>query len=182
MTCIIGLKDSGKVYIGGDSLILNSGTTLTASDPKPFKKGDMIFASSGYARFSKIVRYSFTVPKHDKNLSTMEYLNTVFIGSLMKCCDDMQYNKKRESRAETSDSLIIGYDSRIFRMSCDYDVTEYDSNYISIGSGEDYALGSLFSTENSGLMASERIIKALEAAEFFNNGVRFPFGIVELWK
>ena len=43
MTCIVGLVENGKVYIGGDSAGVAGLDVRMRSDEKVFTKGNMIF-------------------------------------------------------------------------------------------------------------------------------------------
>jgi hypothetical protein len=64
-------------------------------------------------------------------------------------------------------------------MDTDYHIGEADVPYMAEGSGQQLALGSLYST---GLIKTprKRVRMALEAAAKFNMAVRGPFTIIEV--
>ena len=170
MTCIVALKHEGKIYMGSDSQI-SCGRQKLIGECKVFKKGTMLIGSAGYSRFQKILRYNFNIPEHNESLSDIEYLNSVFIDSLRELCDKKQYLRIIESKSEISDTTLIGYNGKIYKMALDFDVSTYDIPYFAIGSGEDIALGSMFSTINITELAPENKIKlAIGAACYFNDG------------
>lgn len=62
---------------------------------------------------------------------------------------------------------------------------ESDCKYAAVGSGEEYALGSLYTTSSQAVFdwakhytPGERLVVALEAAEKFCGSVQAPFHIV----
>ncbi len=63
----------------------------------------------------------------------------------------------------------------MFEIASDFQVGEVLKNYVSVGCGCSYALGSMYSTEKSSKDPKSRIVIALEAAQEFSAGVREPF-------
>jgi len=63
MTCIVGLVENGKVYIGGDSAGVAGLDITTRKDEKVFQKENMIFGFTSSFRMGQILRYSFKNPR-----------------------------------------------------------------------------------------------------------------------
>jgi hypothetical protein len=81
---------------------------------------------------------------------------------------------------EFGGTFLVGFKGRLFRIADDFQVGESEHGFDACGSGEDVALGSLFSTRLlTARSAQERLEEALRAAETFNAGVRGPFHFVE---
>lgn len=168
MTCIVALKHDGVLYLGSDSQVSFGGTIFYDSEPKVFKKGSMIIGCAGNLVFGKILKYNFNIPDHSESLSDLEYLNSVFVDSLREICRKREYLKVIDSRSGTSDSTLICYHGEIYRLSSDFDVTLFSGDFISIGSGGEFALGSMYST--SGVSPIDRLNTAIEAACLYDDG------------
>jgi ATP-dependent protease HslVU (ClpYQ) peptidase subunit len=106
-------------------------------------------------------------------------MNIDFISALRECLEknNLKLDTSSPERNDMSE-LIIGIKGRIFIIEDDWQVTEYIHDYLAIGSGSPYALGSLYSTTD--LPPNERVQKALEAADQFSITVCQPFDYIVL--
>lgn len=176
MTCIVGLVDEGKVYIGGDSAGV-AGLVLTVhADQKVFRNGPMVFGFTSSFRMGQLLRYALSVPDHDPRLDTDKYMVTTFVDAVRSCLKTGGYARK-ENEEESAGQFLVGYKGRIFCLDTDYQVACPDDAYIALGCGGQIARGALYATH--GRPAEERLRLALEAAERFSAGVRAPF-VVEV--
>jgi ATP-dependent protease HslVU (ClpYQ) peptidase subunit len=175
MTCIAGLIDKGKVYMGGDSAGL-SGLDLTIrADSKVFKKDSFIFGFTSSFRMGQILRYKFKPPYHKPEIGTEEYMSTDFIDAVRQCLKENGYSKV-ENNEEIGGTFLVGYRGKLYRVDSDYQVGVSLDNFAACGSGEAYALAALYNTAH--LEPKERILRALKTAEYFSAGVRGPFVIL----
>jgi hypothetical protein len=177
MTCIAGLVDNGVVYIGGDSAGIGGSLLSVRADQKVFQNGEFIFGFTTSFRMGQLLRYSLNPPKNYENIDINKFMVTKFIESVRKCLKDGGYAYK-DNEVESGGTFLVGYKGRLFKIDSDYQVGEALIGFDACGCGEDIALGSLYSTQEQ--PPKERILKALEAAERFNAGVRRPFNIVEI--
>lgn len=179
MTCIVGIKNKGKVYIGGDSAGVNSRYDIAARlDPKVFLVDDMAIGYCGSFRMGQLLRY-IDPPKHKKGVDDFQYMVTQFVPLIRKTFTDGGYNKKDKEQDEGG-LFLIGYRGHLYSIESDYQVAENVDAYDAIGCAYGYALGSLYHTTD--LSPEERINKALEAAEHFSAGVISPYLIVNTKK
>ena len=176
MTCIVGVVDKGKVYIGGDSAGVAGYSLKVRADEKVFQNGPFLFGFTSSFRMGQLLRYAFTPPKHDSDLSDYQYLVTAFVNAVRQCLKDGGFATK-ESEAEKGGIFLLGYRGHLYKVESDYQVGQSVDSYDTCGCGEDIAVGALYATE--GQDAKKRINKALEAAERFSAGVRGPF-VVEV--
>lgn len=171
MTCIVGLKKDDKIYIGGDTLGSNLYSKTVRMDDKVFIKDDMIFGFTSSYRMGQILRYSFTAPERSvKVIDDMTYLVNDFIPALINCYSKFHWLTKEKDVA-SGGTFLLGYKKRLFAIYNDFQVAESIDDYCSCGCGEDFALGSMYSTEQSSLTPEDRITKAIEAATKFSCGV-----------
>ncbi|HEY7357571.1 MAG TPA: hypothetical protein VH590_13930 [Ktedonobacterales bacterium] len=175
MTCIVGLVDEGKVYIGGDSAGVNGGWDLIVrADPKVFRNGPFVMGFTTSFRMGQLLHYAFVPPPHPPGLDLYHYMSIEFINAVRDCLKNGGWAKK-EGEKETGGVFLVGYQGHLFHIDSDYQVGEALDGYMSVGSGDEVARGALYATHK--LPPLVRIRLALEAAERWNAGVRGPFVI-----
>jgi ATP-dependent protease HslVU (ClpYQ) peptidase subunit len=180
MTCIVGLEHDGKVWIGGDSATFRAGDLALriTEDAKIFSIKDIIFGSAGSLRVNQLVRFSLKIPPQ-KVKDDHRYLCTSFMDAFRKCLSDGgSIGAEEHGEEEIESNFLVGYRGHLYRIETDYNVQIPKIGFDACGSGEDYALGSLFSTQNSKLSPEERLTLAMEAAACFSASVSPPFSML----
>jgi ATP-dependent protease HslVU (ClpYQ) peptidase subunit len=180
MTCIVGLVDKGKVYMGGDSLS-TAGSHIVHLHPKIFKIGsEFIIGTSGSVRTAQLLEFSFLPPAHNTGDANDRYMASTFANSLRDCLknNDVTWKKEGEEQA-TNLYFLVGYRKQLFKVWSNFTISFPHNDYEACGSGCDYALGAL-SVLPKNLPAKKKILLALEAAEKWNTGVRRPFTILSI--
>lgn len=186
MTCIVGLVDKGKVYIGGDTMGVDLPALLkcTRKDEKVFIKDDFIFGFAGSYRLGQIVRYKLNAPDRKVKQTDFEYLVADWLTSLREVCKEEGMTKVDDNVESIEGGLLFGYKGKLYTVEEDFQIGEVDTPYWSIGCGDHFALGSLATTQklvkNKRISATNRIRMALETAEFFSAGVGGPFNILNI--
>jgi ATP-dependent protease HslVU (ClpYQ) peptidase subunit len=181
MTCIVGLKYKGKVYIGADSLASNDQLQRTVRvDDKVFIKGDMLFGFTVSYRMGQILRYSFDLPERNEGIGDMDYLVGHFIPALIQCYTDQGFIKKDETGESVGGQFLLGYRGGLYDIQDDFQVAVPFLDYAACGCGGELALGSMFTTQklNKTLSPEKRIVTALEAATEHSAGVAPPFVVL----
>lgn len=188
MTCIVGLVDSGKVIIGGDSAGVRHYDITIRKDPKVgiIEVGDHRFVV-GYSssfRAGQVLLHNFRPQlEHLDNtdLDTYTYMVSHFVEELRECFKNHGIARKREEIDSQGSEFLVGFRSRLFIISYDYQVGESHCGFSATGSGMIAALGSLHTTMyDSAGQGMARVKSALEAAEFLNCGVSAPFTILRI--
>ncbi len=178
MTCIVGLVDNGKVYLGGDSLGVAGLDATVRRDKKVFRNGEFIMGFTTSYRMGQLLQYKFTASrKLEATEDPMSYMVNVFVEDVRKCLETGGFNKKKDGQDEAG-TFLVGFAGRLFRVDSDYQVGESEDGYDSCGCGQAYALGSFFTTLQH--PPEQRIIAALETAEHFSAGVKSPFTTITL--
>ena len=188
MTCIVGLVNNGKVYIGGDSAEIAGYNLRIRADEKVFKNGPFIMGFTTSFRMGQLLRYKFEPPKHlfdddGKLIDTYKFMATTFIDSVRKCLKDGGYAQKDKDQ-EWGGTFLVGYRDRLFIIEDDYQVGESVDKYDTVGCGQQIALGSLDATGMANRFGNfkqspkERVEIALSAAEKYSAGVRGPFVVL----
>ncbi len=176
MTCIIGLIDNEKVYMGCDSAGVAGLDISGRADQKIFKVGDFIMGFTTSFRMGQLLRYDFNPPKKPPNVDIYKYMVTKFIDEVRMCLKRGGFASK-DKETEEGGTFLVGYAKHLFRISSDYQVGQNILPFDSCGCGQSYALGSLYTTRNNNIKPQKRISMALETAQEFSTGVRMPFHI-----
>ncbi|HSK39301.1 MAG TPA: hypothetical protein VK943_06005 [Arenibaculum sp.] len=174
MTCIVGLVDDGRVWMGGDSAGVSGLDITVRADPKVFRNGPFLIGFTSSFRMGQLLNFRLKVPAQEPGTDVFGYMVTVFVEAARDCLKEGGY-AQRNNDAETGGSFLVGYRGRLFSIQSDYQVCEADRSFHAIGCGADYALGAFAASRQ--LPAEQRVRLALEVAETFSGGVRAPFRI-----
>jgi hypothetical protein len=177
MTCIVGIVENGKVYMGGDAAGVNGYSVRVRKDPKLFKVGEFLFGYTSSFRMGQLLGYSFVPPKHYPDVTKEEYMHVTFINHIREIFKTGGYTEVNAGYKESGGTFLVGYQGSLYMVDDDFQLGESIWGYDSVGCGGDIAMGSLFSTEGKPPM--ERLGIALSAASTFSAGVRGPFLFME---
>lgn len=183
MTCIVGFVKDGITYIGGDSLGSNGYSGTVNKNRKVFHSKDTDKAIIGYTstfRMGQLLQYSkglFDELSINKDNINDEYMITNFIPRLQNLFNNGGIEQNNNG-VKSSGEFLLGYKDKLYKVQSDYSILESVDNYDACGCGEDFALGSLKTTENMNLKPEEKIHLALQSASKFSVGVAPPFYII----
>jgi len=146
MTCIVGIVEKKKVFIGSDNVTICGfvKNNKSAHQTKIFKNGPFIIGSCGACRINDIVKYHFKPPIVDKKMDINKYMITKFIPALTKAFRDNKYLKDDNNVETFNGSLLIGYKNKLFKIDSNFALGENDTNYATIGSAHEVAYGALY--------------------------------------
>ncbi len=171
MTCIVGIAENGKVFMGGDSAGVDGNGNMTIrKDSKVFVLDDrFIIGFTSSFRMGQVLQYKLKVPIQKDSQTDFEFMVTDFIDSVK---DAFKENGCEEGH------FLVGYKGTLYNIASDFQVGIPADQFDSVGCGENYALGSLY--ESDGGSPSLRILNSLRAAEHFSSGVSSPFTFLHL--
>jgi len=179
MTCIVGLKHNGIIYMGGDSAGVDDNYGLVIrNDQKVFKKDGFIFGFTSSFRIKQLLRYCFISPPHHPSRDVYEYMVGDFVNAIRICLKDGGFATKKDEE-EKGGQFLVGYRGRLFNIESNYQVGESVFDFDSCGCGYTYALGALHVLTWTKIKEPKAVVKkALETAQQFSAGVREPFHII----
>lgn len=183
MTCIVGWVHKGTIYMGGDSAAVGGMDIKVRLEPKVFiVNNSFIIGFTGSIRMGQLLRFSLKPGMQRKSQTDYEYMCTDFINTVRKCftAGGFMGKDKEDGEREEGGSFLVGYHGVLYEIASDFQVGINSEPYCSLGCGEDYAHGSLFTTAKLNLSPQEKITYALETATHFSTGVRPPFIILQL--
>jgi len=177
VTCIVGLVEDGKVYIGGDSAGVAGYSLTVRKDRKVFQIGDVLIGGTSSFRMLQLLQYALKLPDYDAETNLDRYMATTFVDALRQCFKDGGYASKQNEQ-ESGGTFLVGFHGRLFEIEADYQVGEPLSGYAAVGCGAEIATGAMYATPD--MQPKKRIELALQASERHNAGVRGPFHIETL--
>lgn len=183
MTCIVGITEGKKVWVGGDTAgtHLDNWLQQTGLESKVWKEGEVVIGGCGSFRIMQLLRYKMVMPAVPDDIDVTEYLVGDFADAMRTCLMEGGALSvwDEDSTEEMADSgYLVAVRGRIFEIYSDFGVGEFEDGFAAIGCGKQFALGSLYSTHD--IKAKERVQLSLEAAEHFSAGVRGPFTVEKL--
>ncbi len=182
MTVIAAIKQNDIVYLGCDSLFMDSYKITTRVGKKIIVKGELIFGiTTTHTRIYQLLEHSLKLAS-TKNVKTDDlhgYLVTSFLPKFRKILD-VQDLLQDDKEAPSPSPMLIGVRNKLFELDVDFDISEIDTSYKAIGMGGDYASGSLITSEilQPTLPAEQRLLLALQTSGEFSCGVKGPFYII----
>jgi len=181
VTCIVGIVEEDKVFMGGDSCASDEWSWSEAKNPKVFINGPFLIGGCGSFRMIDLLHYTLEVENQHQDLSDDRFMRTVFIESARLC---LREGGILESEG-TGGDFLVGYNNNLYYVQSDFAVLDCPEWGMSVGSGSYAARGSLASAQhlrNHGydFDAEQRIVMALESAEMTTQTVRNPWVLLNI--
>jgi|SRR5690554_403381 len=183
MSCIVGIAEkNGDIVMGADSAGIYGDYQIEVSrrSRKVFRKGNFLFGCGGPFRYMQILQYAFTPSKINEDEDIFRYIVNTFIPEAKKCLEANGWLIHDNGRDVGSCHFLVGHKGRLISVSGDFSIDELIYEYCAVGTGADFAYGSLHTTSKLSIATEQRILMALEAAEVFCREVRRPFTIMKL--
>ena len=166
MTCIVGRVHDGKVTIGADSIGAAHYDYTIRKDKKLFRLGEFVIGCTSSYRMIQLIQYKMHPPVIPDDMELHEYMVVHFVEELRRVLKDGGY-AQIDNNVEKGGQFLVGIRGCLFRVDSDFQVGESVCGMDSIGCGQDYALGAMFSGAD--------LERALEVAEKCSCGVKGPF-------
>ena len=176
MSCVIGLVDNGRVWMGGDSIAVDSaGWKVSDNSPKVFRRENYVLGVAGSIRLRQLLRFE-ALPE----LRADEPERSVEV--LVETIREMAEAKKLLDGAGElpSTGLLVGFAGCLFDVQPNFGVVSPRCGYSAIGVGGPAALGALAILAHSNKGPEERIKQALSASAQFCAMVCPPFVVESL--
>jgi ATP-dependent protease HslVU (ClpYQ) peptidase subunit len=171
VTCIAGLVDNNIIYIGGDRGVSDDSSILSMLQPKVIIKGDWIYGYAGSLGNGQLFDF-IDLPDVKKKDDVYKILRMDVVENYKSILDT-----HGSSKDDDSTDFIIGCLGRLFEFNTDdWGVAEITE--VAIGSGGNFALGSLYSTIGNDPI--ERIGLAIGAAITYSPTCQGPIDILSL--
>ena len=160
MTVIAGIKTKESVFLMGDRGASDGSSIVSLTTPKLWRQAENIICGyAGSGGVGQMIQYMNWPVLGKQNIP--EWMRTHLVPSIVS------EKEKRVTKEGDDAGLLIGIKGSkktyLFEMdTSDYSVWEFD--YTAIGSGGQFALGSLFTTQKEKGSEKERLTIALDAS------------------
>jgi ATP-dependent protease HslVU (ClpYQ) peptidase subunit len=142
MTCIAGLVKDGSVYLAGERGASEGSYIVAIDRPKIWKNGPYIFGYAGTFE-GQHIQHNFVPPAPDGNVD--KFMHGKFLKALKEFYSEWDIVTGKESEL----SLLIGVKGKLYEHEAEgLTLISYSREFAAIGSGADYAMGSLHATQN----------------------------------
>lgn len=178
MTCIVGIVEGDEVYIGADSAAVSGYEVRESKVPKVFVNGPFIIGYTSSFRMGQILRHHLR-PTPQGPEGTMQYMVCTFVEAVRECLKGHGFSKV-EHNVEVGGFFLVGYRGALYGIEDDFQVNLYADGVMAIGCGRQYALGALKALET--MPARKRLLRALEVAAYYSQGVMGPFLVLKASK
>jgi len=184
-TCIVGIRHNGTVYIGGDSFSATDSSGFVNKTKKVFHlqgKEDLVVGYTSSFRMGQLLQYSTDLFDEDDfkiaGKIDEKYLVNTFIPKVQDLFSRGGYQTKNNEELHGG-NFLLGYKGKLYNVQTDYSILEREDDYVAIGCGDDFALGSLHTTSHMDYSVEQRIKLALLSASKFSVYVSPPFYMVD---
>ena len=164
MTVIVAVKDkqTNQIYMAGDRMASTDSTKIKLAEPKVFMKAGYLMGYAGTMSGSKV--YHNFMPTWANDIQDINgFMQSGFLKELKSFYEEWDIDTSNEAEL----SLLIAVGGNIYEHhASDMSMTLLEDGIASIGSGSEYALGSLYVTP--GLPAGDRAKIAVDAANYFS--------------
>ena len=166
MTVIVAVKDkqTNQIHMAGDRMASTDSTKIKLAEPKVFFRSGFLIGYAGTMDGSKI-KHNFEpswmndIPSNDFD----HFMQSDFLKELKSFYEEWGIDTSNEAEL----SLLIAARGNIYEHhASDMSMTLLEDGIGAIGTGSEYALGSLYVTP--GLPAGDRAKIAVDAATYFS--------------
>jgi ATP-dependent protease HslVU (ClpYQ) peptidase subunit len=173
MTCIVGISDGINVYIGGDRGASDGTAIVSLDSPKVYKRGEWIFGYAGSMGIGQMMQ-CIVMPDIKKDEDVFTVLRMDVVQAFKSILDD--HGITIDENIDTD--FLIGARGRLFEFNpSDWSVAEIKET--AIGSGGNFALGSLHTSSIYKIPIVDRIEHALYSAITYSTTCQGPIDILK---
>lgn len=124
-----------------------------------------------------LLQYSFQVPAFSGE-DPMSYLVNDFLDAMREHFQEKGFLQKKEEKEVIDGRILLGLRGELYQIGTELNINRSRDSYYALGVGEEYAYGSLYTTERLSLEPMQRLQMALEAATSHNTDVAGPFTFI----
>lgn len=175
MTCIVACKRNQVICLGGDSTTTSDYHQIQNRDAKVFRRAHMLFGTSGNPRLRNLLQFTMDIPEIQESEDPMSYLVRRFLKTLRDCFQEEGFLRGENGQESIDGRFIIALRQELYLFGRDMNITRPAHPYLAIGTGAEYAYGSLATTTRMDLEPQQCVQLALEAAALHCTDVASPF-------
>ena len=158
MSLVVAIEYDKSVLIGSDSLAVSGdGEIRMRPHGKFFKTGKYLIEYVGYGRDAQLLEYGWEPPKNIQDFPETIRERLSDNGRLITTSGE-------DAIEGIASTFVVCHNRRIYELNADFELVVLSRNYSAIGSGNQFALGSLYTTQFSkSITPYDRLELALKA-------------------
>lgn len=169
MTTIAAIQGDGWVVMGADTQSTYHGyRAVTMADDKVVDNNGVLIAGCGSGRGSNIIHHKWKAPKPTTKKTPEQldkWMAKVFIPQLREVFIEAGYDMKDDGDYAQHESVfLIAVQGVLYIIDDDYSFDRDSRNYITSGSGGDFAQGALYYAGDRIFTDKEYAVKAMSKA------------------
>ena len=170
MSCIVALIEDDVAYVGYDSAATSMMEIRTVKTAKAFKNEDYIICFCGSVRAGLILQDKFWSPPEDPD----------WLPDSVRChLEEYRITRERDGAPEHDTDFLFVKGHQLYELISDFSLFEIDGNFTAIGSGKQFAIGSLYESRDGEISPEDRVVRALTCASYYSPSVRGPYKVIK---
>lgn len=174
MTVVIGIKTKTGVMMGCDSFSGTEFLNERTGDAKVQKIGSFLIGMTGGFRVFQLITTSSIFKELKPKGNPFNFMINKFIPCLQDLLAKNDCKGVEDNLPFIDGHLLVAFGCNLFTVQNCLQVLRHGANYQVIGSGQQVALGALFTTKQE-IDLRKRLLKCLQAAECYVPTVSKPF-------
>lgn len=142
MTCIVGVEYKNTVLIGGDIQGTGRNNKIIHTHPKVFSRNGVVFGFTSSYRFGQLIEHTLEEPIIPDSIDDIyRWLTLVLVPKLQTSMKNGWYT---DGGTPLGGNCLIGIKNQLWELQSDWSVIRSVKGYAAVGSGCEYAMGSMF--------------------------------------
>jgi len=168
MSCVIGIVDDGKVFLGADGFATTEeGERRPIIAKKILRNKNYLIGYTGSVRTGQLANeHDFDAPDDIRDFS--EALREHLYARGCVATNEMNLHMQ-------PCNFLVGHQGKLYEILMDFQLNEVLGRYTAIGSGAPYAFGALYILNRTKLQPADIIEQALKAASYYHTTCGPPF-------
>lgn len=175
MTVVVALRHNDRITIGAERGVDDTALIMPLSKPKIWQYSGYLFGCAGELDFQHLAKFRPPPPKGNLD----EFMATTFMTALDEFYTKWSINREYSEDTNGYNAIICVGDTIYEHTPDGMTMISYDADWLAVGSGASYALGSIF-TSQSVASAKTRVRKAVEAACNFDPSCIGPVDVLSM--
>jgi len=182
MTCIVGLKHNGHVYMGCDSMVTDGWgwDILPEHAKKLFRVGELLIGGTGIWKMCQLVQFRLDINEQTQSQSDFEYMSVIVAEGIRVLLKDAGCAKIENSQEDSEGEFLVAYRGELYHIDSVYAVRPLSRAFGAVGSGKGQAIGALAILVDSNMSPKKTLRRALAVSAQFAQGVSSPFHVMKL--
>jgi len=174
MTCIVAIEDGSRAWLAADTGVTDGDGSKDNASGKIWihEKTGIAFGIAGNVGVGQSIRYGLVVPRIDQRISGIEWCVRRLVPAIRRALGDVTPGEDGELPIQ----MVAVIRNEVYEIDSALGVTRSPRGYSAIGSGSDFAHGSLFSTKKQ--QPKRRACLAVESACAHHAGCALPIEVL----